>query len=67
MEKRILNYKKELNQNGTITISIFRNGKVMYEIYAFKNSPYSVEEEIQNFLDEINEGDDYEFVELLNN
>lgn len=52
--------------NGLITIKVYEtNNKLFCEIETDTNSPYTIEEEIQEYLDENGYGDEtFEFVKL---
>jgi hypothetical protein len=60
-----LDYTKTLIEDrGVVVVTVFDNGKIFFEIECFADSPYSIEEEIQNWLDD-NGYEDEDFVFLL--
>jgi hypothetical protein len=61
-----LEYKKTINtQRGVIQIEVFSNQKTFFEIECLPNSPFTIEEEIQNWLDDNGYDDiEYEFVQI---
>ena len=61
---RKLTYSVE-NDNGIIVVSVFDNNKIFFVIECLLNSPYTIEEEIQNWLDDNGyEDEDFEFNKL---
>jgi hypothetical protein len=56
---QLLEYTKETS-NGITIVQVFENGKTFCTIECYVDSPYSIEEEIQNWLDD-NGYEDKEF------
>ena len=48
--KPYLEYKKEATDRGVVCVTVYANRKTFFEIECFENSPYTIEEEIQNWL-----------------
>ena len=49
-KKPYLEYKKEATDRGVVCVTVYANRKTFFEIECFENSPYTIEEEIQNWL-----------------
>jgi hypothetical protein len=66
MLKRLyLEYKITISNKSITKVEVFQNQKTFFEIECFTNSPYSIEEEIQNWLDENGYNDiEYEFLKI---
>ena len=48
-----LEYKKtNISERGVILVEVFSNQKTFFVIECLNNSPYTIEEEIQNWLDD---------------
>ena len=62
----VLTYCKRYNvERGVLEVKVFSNDRLFFEIECLDNSPYSTEEEIQNWLDENGYlEDDFEFAEI---
>jgi hypothetical protein len=61
-----LEYKKtNISERGVILVEVFSNQKTFFVIECLNNSPYTIEEEIQNWLDD-NGYDNikYEFIKI---
>lgn len=61
-----LEYKKtDVPERGIVQVEVFSNQKTFFEIECLKNSPYNIEEEIQNWLDDNGYDDiEYEFIDV---
>ena len=65
IKKLELEYTIKSTERGVVCVKVFSNKKVFFEIECFENSPYSIEEEIQNWLDDNGySDDDYNFFKI---
>lgn len=61
-----LEYKKtNISERGVILVEVFSNQKTFFVIECLNNSPYTIEEEIQNWLDDNGyDNIEYEFIKI---
>lgn len=58
---QLLEYTKEtVSERGVVIVNVTKEGKTFFEMECLTDSPYSIEEEIQNWLDD-NDYEDEEF------